>query len=851
MYTPMLKQYLRIKQKYKDCVLFFRLGDFYEMFFDDAKKASKILDIVLTSRNAGDGNKAPMCGVPFHSADNYIYKLIENGEKVAICEQVEDASESKGLVKREVIRVITPGTMTDSNFLKPDANNFLFSYIVSSNEVGYSYLDISTGYFKFGTYVGNDKLRNLEDKIKRLTPSEIITDNSLQNIVLRNENIHINIIKSLTKELESEINFNIKTTNQVTKKAIMLMLEYIYLNQKGLLKRLTNISYDNETEHMLLDNTTIDNLELVETLRDKKKYGSLFYHLDQTKTSMGSRKIKNWLLNPLVNIDKIEKRQEVIDLLLENNELINDIESLMSPIIDIERLIAKLATYNANGKDLRALANSLINSSKIYRLINNIDLALISSIANPLEKAASLAKFIDNAVTDDPPTSVREGDLIKTGFREKVDKLRTAKEAGEEWISKLEISERKRTGIKNLKVGYNKVFGYYLEVTKSNIKNVPNNYTRKQTLTNSERYFTPELKEKEEEILTAQEKLYDLEYEIFQEIIYELLKDVNILQLIADAVAILDSLYSLAIIANRNNYIKPSLVNNKIIDIKDGRHPVVEKVIRKNDDFIPNDIYMDDTSIFHIITGPNMSGKSTFMRQVALIIILAQIGSYVPASKAVIGLTDRVFTRVGASDDIFSGQSTFMVEMNEVANICKNATENSFVILDEIGRGTSTYDGMSIARAVSEYLLNINCRSLFATHYHELTDLADKYSNIKNYSVAVYDDGDDIVFLYKMVQKASNRSYGIHVCKLAGIPEEVIEKAEKYLEEMQNRNVNIKEAKPKYNQLKIDTIALNKKDSKILKQIQNININTITPLDAITIINKWQNELNEESVLND
>jgi len=847
----MLKQYLRIKQEYKDCILFFRLGDFYEMFFDDAKKASKILDIVLTARNAGDGNKAPMCGVPFHSADNYIYKLIEHGEKVAICEQVEDASEAKGLVKREVIRVITPGTMTDSNYLRPDTNNFLFSYVISSNEVGYSYLDVSTGYFKFGSYIGNDKMISLEDKIKRLRPTEIITDNSLQNIALRNEDIHINIIKTISSNLEEEVCFDIETKKESVRRAILLMLEYVYKNQKGLLKRLTNISYDNETEHMLLDNTTINNLELVETLRDKKKYGSLFYHLDQTKTSMGSRKIKQWLLNPLVDINKIVKRQEVIELLLDNNDLLNDIESNLSSIIDIERLIAKLATYNANGKDLRALADSLINSSKINSILKDIDIDLINEIVAPLTKSADLAMFIDGAITEDPPTSVREGDLIKTGFNERVDKLREIKESGESWISKLEVSERERTGIKNLKVGYNKVFGYYLEVTKSNIKNVPDNYTRKQTLTNSERYFTEELKEKEEEILTAQDKLYDLEYEIFQEIIYELLKEVNAIQLIAESLAKLDSLYSLAVIANTNNYIKPSLVSNKIVNIKEGRHPVVEKVIRKNDDFIPNDTYMDYESFFHIITGPNMSGKSTFMRQVALIIIMTQIGSYVPAKEAVIGIADRVFTRVGASDDIFSGQSTFMVEMNEVANICKNATENSFVILDEIGRGTSTYDGMSIARAVSEYLLKIKCRALFATHYHELTDLADQYNNIKNYSVAVYDDGEDIVFLYKMIPKASNRSYGIHVCKLAGIPQEVIDKAEMYLEKMQNKNNNVKESNNQYNQLKIDTITTNKKDSKILYQIKDININNITPLDAMTILSKWQKMLSEKSGLDE
>lgn len=843
----MLKQYLRIKQKYKDCILFFRLGDFYEMFFDDAKKASKILDIVLTSRNAGDGNKAPMCGVPYHSADNYIYKLIENGEKVAICEQVEDASKAKGLVKREVIRVITPGTMTDSNYLKPDTNNFILSFIINNNEIGYTFLDISTGYFKFGSYSGNDKEQKLIDKIKRIKPAEIISDQPYKNINnLIDEKIHLNISNKINSDIKNEIDFKITTTNKSSIKAIYIMLDYIYKNQKGLLKRLINISFDNETEYMLLDNTTVNNLELIETLRDKRKFGSLFYHIDKTKTSMGSRKIKNWLLNPLINKAEILNRQEVVSLLLENNDLQSDLGENLNSIIDIERLIAKLAVYTANGKDLRSLANSLIHVDNIYTILNHIDLELIRTTINSFKQAKKFSNFIDNAITDDPPTSIREGDLIKTGFNEKVDSLRSIKNSGETWISELEKSERKRTGIKNLKVGYNKVFGYYLEVTKSNIDNVPSDYTRKQTLANSERYITPGLKEKEEEILSAQEKLYDLEFEIFQNFIYELLQQVSQLQSIADSVAILDSLYSLSIIANTNSYIKPNLVNEKIIDIKDGRHPVVEKVI-KNEEFIPNDIFMDNESIFHIITGPNMSGKSTFMRQVALIIIMAQIGSYVPAKEALIGITDRVFTRVGASDDIYSGQSTFMVEMNEVANICKNATERSFVILDEIGRGTSTYDGMSIARAVSEYLLRINCRALFATHYHELTDLADNYNNIKNYSVAVYDDGDNIVFLYKMIPEASNRSYGIHVCKLAGIPQGVIQKAETYLERMQNGNSKGKNENHQYNQLMINTITSNNKNKKVINQIKSLDLNNITPIDALTMINKWKKELVEMS----
>ncbi len=841
MYTPMLKQYLRIKQKNKDKIIFFRLGDFYEMFFDDAKKASKILDIVLTSRNAGDGNKVPMCGIPYHSADSYIHKLVEHGEKVAICEQIEDAKHAKGLVKRAVVSTITPGTLVDSQYLAPDTNNYLISIAKEENCYAYSYLDVSTGQFRYGYYDGDDSEYKLYDKIKKLRPSEIlICDNTSIDMTKFNNNYSLAIITGLDKNILASVDVNLDYVNKEVAKSLAIMLQYVKDNQSNLLKRITEITFDDEAKNMILDSTTINNLELIESLREKKKSGSLFHHLDQTKTAMGSRMIREWILNPLLDIKEVEKRQATITVFIDYHSLQAELVEKLKNIIDIERLIAKLATYNINGKDLVSLAVSLDYVEEIRNLIENYDDEILNKMQLSFKKAEAISDYIHNSVNSDPPASIREGDIIADGYNDEVDRLRKIKDSGENWITELEQSEKEKTGIKNLKVGYNKVFGYYLEVTKSNLSNVPDDYIRKQTLSNSERYITPELKDKEEEILNAQEKLYDLEYSLFQEIVLGLLTYVNDMQLIARDVAILDSLSSLCNVATRNRYIKPRLVNSTILDINEGRHPVIERVMKQGE-FIPNDINLNNNSIFHIITGPNMSGKSTFMRQTALIIILAQIGSYVPATHATIGVADRVFTRVGASDDIFSGQSTFMVEMNEVANICKNATSRSFVILDEIGRGTSTYDGMSIARAVSEYLLSVKCRVLFATHYHELVDLEDKYSKIKNYSVAVYDDGDDIVFLHKIIPGASNRSYGIHVCKLAGIPQIVINKAEKYLKGLEKDGANESSI---IQQLSIDALVHN--TNPVLEEIQSLKLEKLTPIEALNLIYRWQTKLSEE-----
>ncbi len=837
----MLKQYLRIKQKNKDKIIFFRLGDFYEMFFDDAKKASKILDIVLTSRNAGDGNRVPMCGIPYHSADSYIYKLVEHGEKVAICEQVEDAKQAKGLVKREVVRIITPGTLVDSQYLAPDKNNYLFSIAAYESCYAYSYLDISTGQFKYGCYDQVDCDYRLLDKIKKLRPSEIITcDKFNLDLAKINNDYDIEVIKKCESDIILSIDVKIENIKKEERKALTVMLQYIKNNQKDLLKRITEVSFDDEQKNMLLDSTTVNNLELIETLRDKKKAGSLFNLLDQSNTAMGSRLLREWILSPLININSIETRQNTVATLLDYHSLQTDLIENLKNIIDIERLIAKLATYTVNAKDLASLAYSLNYVDIIRNIISSYDDHVFNNISNSFTNAKNISEMIEASIIEDPPSSIREGGIIAHGYNKEIDRLRKIKDGGEEWIAELELLEKEKTGIKNLKVGYNKVFGYYLEVTKSNISNVPDYYIRKQTLANSERYITPELKEKEEEILNAQEKLQDLEYSIFQDIIFHLLSFVNEIQKIARDIAKLDALVAFSIVASRNDYVKPTLVNNRLVDIREGRHPVVEKVIKQGD-FIANDINLDQESTFHIITGPNMSGKSTFMRQVALIIIMAQMGSYVPASHAVIGIADRVFTRVGASDDIFSGQSTFMVEMNEVANICKNATNRSFVILDEIGRGTSTYDGMSIARSVSEYLLNLNCRVLFATHYHELVDLEDRYSKIKNYSVAVYDDGDDIVFLHKIIPGASNRSYGIHVCKLAGIPETVIKKAERYLDELETSN---KRESSIIQQLSIDAIVND--ENPVIEEIKSLKLEKMTPLDALNKLYKWQSKLSEE-----
>ncbi|QOR35775.1 DNA mismatch repair protein MutS [Clostridium sp. 'deep sea'] len=851
-YTPMLRQYLEIKSRYKDCILFFRLGDFYEMFFDDAKYASDALNIVLTARDGGKGKKIPMCGVPYHSANNYIQKLISCGKRVAICEQVEDAKQAKGLVKRDVVNIITPGTLADGDYLDPDQNNFLMSIFHDYEGYGFSIVDVSTGYFRCGQFTDGNLLELLSDEFLKFSPAELVTNFELNRIkqidvVVNTNNIPINYVSESNKNLINSIISRISFVNcdhlNLGKEASYLLLQYINKTQKSLLTRITNIEPVVSSEYMKIDNITKRNLELTETMRDNKKRGSLFWLLDNAVTPMGSRYVRELILNPLMNVDRINKRLEVVEELTNDTPLFTNIRDILKNILDIERIVGKLALGNANGKDVRSLIISLQQAEQLYPLRKSCRSSLLSELLSSLNELSDLTKYLDKAIMQDPPTSVKDGGIIETGYNDEIDRLKDIKDNGQQWIAKLEANERQQTGIKSLKIGFNKVFGYYLEITKSNLHLTPEHYIRKQTLSNAERYITPELKQKEEDILTAEEKLNKLEFEVFSNIIKEILQHVYALQRIAQSIATIDSLSSFAQVAIKYDFVRPCVNYENNIKIVNGRHPVIEQVVEIGS-FIPNTVSIADNDIFHIITGPNMSGKSTYMRQVALIILMAQIGSFVPASQATIGIVDRLFTRVGASDDIFSGHSTFMVEMKEVANICKNATKKSFVILDEIGRGTSTYDGMSIARAVSEFLVTVGCRVLFATHYHELVDLADLYQEINNYSVAVHEDGQDIVFLHKIIPGPSNRSYGIHVCRLAGIPKEVISSASKYLELLESGKNEV--AATSEVQMSIPLRFESQKNSKVEDEIMAINAEHLTPFNALTYIVKWQSEIIRE-----
>lgn len=836
-YTPMLRQYLTIKEQHPDKILFFRLGDFYEMFFSDAEKASEILSIVLTARNAGDGNKVPMCGIPYHSADSYIQRLIEAGEKVAICEQMEDPQFAQGLVNREVVRIITPGTWIDENYLEPGENLFLVSIHNFEDIWSYAYLDISTGLFKYGQYSGNTSLEALKDKLARLNPAEIIIDDEHLDVekLLRSRAIR-NVIERIEFNIEDSP-VNLSGLSQTDKKAVLLLLDYIYRNQKDLLARLYSLEEDDENKFMILDSSTIRNLELLLVLRDQKKYGSLYHYLDRSRTGMGSRLLKDWIVRPLIDKKDILSRQDAVAYLLANNSLLQNLAMELKGIPDIERLSARLANRSLNAQDLLRMESGLAKAASIAEKFPHDTPKLLLNLIPGLLESRAISEFLKQSINPEAPVSVKEGDLIRDGFHEEIDRLRQLTRKGSIWISELELREKERTGIKNLKVGYNKVFGYYLEVSKSNLSLVPDDYIRKQTLVNAERFITPELKEKEEDILHAQEHLYTLEGEIFRDVLASLIQQIEILQRISYNLAVLDVIISFAEVALRNNYSRPEITEDKVLSIKDGRHPTVEQVIPRNA-FVPNDIELNHQVYFQLITGPNMSGKSTYMRQAALIVIMAQMGSFVPAKKAVVGIADRVFTRVGASDDIFSGQSTFMVEMREVAHICRNATSRSFIILDEIGRGTSTYDGISIARAVSEFLLKLRSRTLFATHYHELTDMANEHSGLRNYSIAVYDDGKDIVFLYKIISEATSRSYGIHVSKLAGVPDEIIEKAKEYLQLLERDGLV---QYPEREQLQI--IAKVDNESEVIKEIQNLDLANISPIQALNALYKWQNDL--------
>lgn len=863
--TPMMQQYLDIKEQYKDCILFFRLGDFYEMFFNDAETASRELEITLTGRDCGLPERAPMCGVPFHAAENYISRLITKGYKVAICEQVEDPALAKGIVKRDVIRVVTPGTITDSSMLEDRKNNYLMSIYKHSLYFGIAVVDISTGEF-FSTSInfGNTAAKLL-DEIAKFSPSEVIANSEFLKDITLFENVkrRFNIYVSSLDDKYFETSFaidkikcqlqayeNINFENNISVNASGALLEYVEQTQKANVGHIQSINFYKIEEFMVLDITTRRNLELTETMREKSKKGTLLWILDRTMTSMGGRTIRKWIEQPLKNVDDINERLQAVNEFKEKFMVRMEAREHLKRVYDIERLMSKIILGNANGRDLIALKNSIGQIPSIKALLENCTTELNTRNCKLLDSLEDIYSLIDGAIMEEPPVSIKEGGLIKTGFNSEVDKLRRATTEGKTWVAELEASEREKTGIKNLKVGFNKVFGYYIEVTKSYFSLVPQEYIRKQTLANCERYITQQLKEIEETILGAEEKIVDLEYKLFIEIRNEIAFHVNRIKSTAASLAEIDALCSLSEVADRENYCLPEISLETEIDIRDGRHPVVEKMIGSST-FVPNNTYLDmNEDRLAIITGPNMAGKSTYMRQVALIVLMAQIGSFVPASSARVGVVDRIFTRVGASDDLAAGQSTFMVEMTEVANILNNATPRSLLILDEIGRGTSTFDGLSIAWSVIEFISDkdkMGCRTLFATHYHELTELEGKLTGIKNYCISVKEKGEDIIFLRKIIRGGADDSYGIQVARLAGVPQAVIERARDILKELEDADISKKEIKTRRGKMPIDgQVDLfsfssgSKEKEELMEELKSLDITSLTPLDALNALYKLQ-----------
>ena len=875
--TPMMKQYMETKSQYQDCILFYRLGDFYEMFFDDALTASRELEITLTGKNCGQEERAPMCGVPYHAVEGYLNKLVSKGYKVAICEQMEDPKQAKGIVKREVVRIVTPGTNLDAQALDETKNNYIMCIVYIADRYGISVADISTGEYLVTELPDSSRLM---DEISRFVPAEIICNEAFymsgMDLDGLKDRFGVTIYSleswyfddSLCREKLLE-HFHVSGFGGLGLEdydcgiiSAGALLQYLLETQKNSLSNLTHITPYVTGKYMLLDGATRRNLELCETLREKQKRGSLLWVLDKTKTAMGARMLRKYVEQPLISKKDIVLRLDAVEELKNQAISREEIREYLSPVYDMERLLTKITYGTANPRDLTAFKTSLEMLPPVRYLLEEMQSDLLKEIHEDMDSLEDLCTLLRSAIRDEPPIAMKEGNIIRDGYNEEVDKLRRAKSDGKDWLAKLENEEREKTGIKNLRIKYNKVFGYYLEVTNSYKSMVPDYYTRKQTLANAERYITPELKELEDMILGAEDKLYALEYELYCGVRDQIASQVERIQRTAKAVARLDAVASLALVAERNGYVRPRINEKGVIDIKDGRHPVVERMI-PNGTFIANDTYLDDKKHrISIITGPNMAGKSTYMRQTALIALMAQIGSFVPASRADIGLSDRIFTRVGASDDLASGQSTFMVEMTEVANILRNATSRSLLILDEIGRGTSTFDGLSIAWAVIEYISDsrlLGAKTLFATHYHELTELEGKISNVNNYCIAVKEKGDDIVFLRKIVKGGADKSYGIQVAKLAGVPDLVIERAKEIVEELSNEDITAKVSEiaakerttkkkqktRRYDEVDIAQMSLfdTVKDDDVLEELKNIDVGNMTPIDALNTIYRLQNKL--------
>ena len=876
--SPMMQHYLQTKAEYKDCILFYRLGDFYELFFDDAKVASKELELTLTGKACGLEERAPMCGVPFHAVDSYLTKLVSRGYKVAICEQTEDPKLAKGIVKRDVTRIVTPGTNLNMQSLEETKNNYIMSVLYSPDSIGISIADVTTGDY-YLTEV--DSLRACNDEIVKYMPSEIICNEAFTfsgidiNDLKNRLQIFVNPLDSRYYDEDSckrllLRHFKVSSLiglgiddfpNGIV--AAGSLLQYLTDMQKSDISNITHIYPYLTSKYMLLDSSTRRNLELVETMRDKQKRGTLLWVLDKTKTAMGARTLRSFIEQPLIEKDEILLRQGAVDTLLKNVVTREEIREYLNPVYDLERLMSKIVFKTANPRDLLAFRNSIkMIPAIITALLDIQDDPEIKKLTENLDPLTDIHDLIDSAIVEEPPLAIKESGIIKDGFDKDIDHFREAGTNGKVWLSQLEEEEKENTGIKNLRIKYSNVFGYSFEVTNSFKDKVPDYFIRKQTLTNCERYTTPKLKELEDTILNAQDKLNNLEYDMFCKIRDSIALEINRIQSTAKSIALLDVYASLAYVAEKNRYVKPSLNEKGIINIKNGRHPVVERMLDSSDMFISNDTYLDNKKhCISIITGPNMAGKSTYMRQSALIVLMAQIGSFVPADKADICVVDRIFTRVGASDDLGSGQSTFMVEMNEVANILRNATPNSLLILDEIGRGTSTYDGLAIAWAVTEHISNrkiLGAKTLFATHYHELTELEGKMDNVNNYCIAVKENGDDIVFLRKIIKGGADKSYGIQVAKLAGVPDMVIDRAKEIVTELTDNDIteqvqsiakeskNDKKVKVQhYDDVDIDQMTLfdTVTDEDVLKRLQEIDITTLTPMDALNTLYKLQSDL--------
>ena len=871
--SPMMQEYLKTKEEYKDCILFYRLGDFYEMFFDDAELASKELELTLTGKNCGLDERAPMCGVPFHAVDTYISRLVKNGHKVAICEQLEDPKEAKGLVKRGVIRIVTPGTDLSGSDNEGSNNYIACIYYKDMKNIGLAFADVSTGDF-YTTQT--DSMSKVSDEVSKYDPSEFIYNSALtkeESDFIKDQTDK----KKMCSEADRSYFLPDNATDVLTRHfkvystaalgldgypealiASGALTSYLLDTQMNDLSHMNEIHPYSIGRYLIIDHSTYRNLELTETMREKEKRGSLFWVLDRTKTAMGQRKLKNLIEHPLLDPDEINQRLDAIDELNSNMVDREEIREYLSGVYDLLRLLMRFSYKSANPRDLLAFRDSIKPLGPIKNILGGFNSSMLKSLGDQIDPMDDLRELLEAAIDEDAPASVHDAGILKEGFDEEADRLRKARTEGKQWLSDLETKERERTGIPKLKVKYNKVFGYFIEVSNSYKDKVPDDYIRKQTLVNGERYYTPELKELENTILGAQDKLNSLEHEIFDQIL-EKLNDASVrIQKTADAVSMVDVLAGVSDVSQKNHYVRPSINDQGVIDIKGGRHPVVEKMI-PDGSFIANDTYLDDCDFrTAIITGPNMAGKSTYMRQTALIVLMAQCGFFVPADSADIGICDRIFTRVGASDDLASGQSTFMVEMNEVANILKNATSKSLVILDEIGRGTSTFDGLSIAQAVVEYVSDknkIGARTLFATHYHELTSLEGKLDGVHNYCVAVKEEGKDVTFLRKIVPGEADRSYGIEVAKLAGVPQPVLRRAKRIAEKLEREDFENKsrshkkddniEGQMSFFDTMVADAPRDDRAEKLVNELKDIDVNNLTPIEALNKLSELRKKADE------